>query len=207
MKQLWAPWRLEYIRGKDEEKGCIFCIPECLDEDAKRLIIHRGRFAFVIMNRFPYSNGHLMVAPYRHCGNIDDLEDDEILEIHRLLVLSRQALVGSCQPHGFNIGLNLGHSAGAGIADHVHYHIVPRWHGDTNFMSLFADVRVIPEHLEATFRRIKTEFERSTGQNPLFHLAFSRVAPFSNAGLCLCPRFRNRRAVGGFKIYRKRENP
>lgn len=160
MKQLWAPWRLEYVASEKEKEGCVFCIPDSRAEDDNRFIVYRGRTAFVIMNRFPYTNGHLMVTPYRHCGSIDDLEEDEVLEIHRLLVLARQALTSTSRPDGFNIGVNLGRSAGAGIPNHVHYHMVPRWSGDTNFMTLFGEVRVIPEHLEATFQRLKTEFER-----------------------------------------------
>ncbi|NIQ97866.1 MAG: HIT domain-containing protein [Desulfuromonadales bacterium] len=163
MKQLWAPWRLEYVAGDNGDNGCIFCVPESRDEDDDRLILHRGPAAFVILNRYPYSNGHLMVTPYRHCGSIDDLGEEEVIDIHRLLVLSRKALAAACHPDGFNIGLNLGQSAGAGVPDHVHYHVVPRWNGDTNFMTLFGEVRVIPEHLEATFRRLKTEFERLLG--------------------------------------------
>lgn len=163
MKQLWAPWRLEYVASDNDETdetGCIFCIPESSEEDGERLVLHRGRTAFVLMNRFPYTNGHLMVSPYRHCGALDDLDKNEIVEIHRLLVLARQALAATSEPDGFNIGVNLGRSAGAGIPDHVHYHIVPRWEGDTNFMTIFSEVRVIPEHIEATFRRLRTEFER-----------------------------------------------
>lgn len=160
MKQLWAPWRLEYVASEKDKEGCVFCIPESTEEDDDRFIVYRGRRAFVIMNRFPYTNGHLMVTPYRHCGSIDDLDEEEALEIHRLLVLARQALTGTSRPDGFNIGVNLGRSAGAGMPNHVHYHMVPRWSGDTNFMTLFGEVRVIPEHLEATFQRLKTEFAR-----------------------------------------------
>lgn len=160
MEQLWAPWRIEYVAGDNEEKGCIFCLSETSDEDDERLVVHRGRKAFVILNRYPYTNGHLMVTPFRHCSSIDDFSEDEALEIHRLLVLSRRALEAAFRPDGFNIGLNLGRSAGAGVPGHVHYHVVPRWTGDTNFMTLFGEVRVIPEHIEATFRRLKSEFER-----------------------------------------------
>jgi ATP adenylyltransferase len=160
MKQLWAPWRMTYIRGEDEkpDPGCIFCVRDRQGDDRRRLILHRGEHAFVLMNKYPYSNGHLMVAPYRHTADPGELDEAEALEMHRLLVLSRDVL-GQCMgPHGFNIGMNLGQVAGAGITDHLHLHIVPRWSGDTNFMPVFADVRVIPQHLEATWELLAAAF-------------------------------------------------
>jgi len=162
MKQLWAPWRMAYIQpdSKPQEKGCVFCIGDRVEENRDRLILLRGTRVFVLMNKFPYTNGHLMVAPYRHTADIGELSDSEALEMHRLTVLCREVLKECLNPHGFNIGMNLGQVAGAGIADHLHLHIVPRWSGDTNFMPVFADVRVIPEHLETTYDRLAAAFEK-----------------------------------------------
>ena len=162
MKQLWAPWRMAYISGKDDEnaEGCVFCVRDIRGEDRQRLILHRGEHAFVIMNKYPYSNGHLMVAPYRHLAELNGLSDAEALEMHHLLVHCRNVLQEECLPHGFNIGMNLGQVAGAGVADHLHLHIVPRWSGDTNFMPVFADVRVIPQHLDATYEYLAQAFGR-----------------------------------------------
>ncbi|ORJ63429.1 HIT family protein [Geothermobacter hydrogeniphilus] len=153
MKQLWAPWRMSYINGddKDATAGCIFCVRDSADEDGDRLILHRGEHAFIIMNKYPYSNGHLLVAPYRHTADLSELSDAEALEMHRLTVLARDALRSWGNPDGFNIGMNWGRVAGAGIEDHLHLHIVPRWNGDTNFMPVFSDVRVIPQHLQETY--------------------------------------------------------
>ncbi|BCR04800.1 HIT family hydrolase [Desulfuromonas versatilis] len=159
MKHLWAPWRMEYIQGDGSpEAGCIFCVRDLAGEDEKRLILARGEHAFVIMNKFPYTNGHLMVAPYRHTAELGELSEAEILEMHRMLAFSQRALTQCMAPQGFNIGLNLGRTAGAGIEDHLHMHLVPRWNGDTNFMPVFADVRVIPQHLEATYRHLSRCF-------------------------------------------------
>ncbi|MDH7601254.1 MAG: HIT domain-containing protein [Armatimonadota bacterium] len=157
MKQLWAPWRLEYIVSEKEE-GCIFCRFPAENDDERRLILYRGRLAFVIMNAYPYSNGHLLIAPYRHIPSITELSDEESLEIMQLTKKSCTVLSEVCRPDGFNIGINIGTAAGAGIADHVHLHIVPRWNGDTNFMPVFADVKVIPEALQATYAKLKPRF-------------------------------------------------
>lgn len=158
MKQLWAPWRMDYIQGEAPPEGCIFCLGDKAAEDAARLVLFRGTTACVLMNRFPYSNGHLLIAPYRHTADIADLEDDEVLEMHALLRLSRQILADKVAAQGFNIGMNLGQIAGAGITEHLHLHIVPRWSGDTNFMPVFAEVRVIPQHLEATYQLLRSAF-------------------------------------------------
>jgi ATP adenylyltransferase len=153
MERLWAPWRLEYIEQADAEQGCIFCRAlEGDDEDG--FVVHRGRKAFVLLNRFPYASGHLMVAPFRHVGEFSELEDDEALDVHRLASQGMGALAQLYGPQGFNLGWNLGRIAGAGIVDHVHMHVVPRWAGDTNFMPVLADVKVLPEHLAETRRRL-----------------------------------------------------
>ena len=148
-KQLWAPWRLEYIRHADEIEGCVFCLAAGSPDDTG-LVVHRGDSAFVLLNRFPYSSGHVMVAPYRHVGDFGALDDGESLEAHRLAAAAMAALGTVFSPEGYNVGWNLGRVAGAGIVDHVHLHVVPRWSGDTNFMPVLADVKVLPEHLATT---------------------------------------------------------
>lgn len=163
MERLWAPWRMDYIAGPDTKKGgCIFCLREKKEEDRQRLVLFRGEYSFVIMNRYPYSNGHLMVAPYRHVADVADLSAEEAAETHALMVRSKRALSEVFHPEGFNIGMNLGKAAGAGVDDHLHLHIVPRWIGDVNFMSTLAEVRVIPEHLQATYERILPLFAHET---------------------------------------------
>ncbi len=148
-RPLWAPWRLEYVGSADEQDGCIFCRAlEGADEDG--LVVHRGERAFVLLNRFPYASGHLMVAPKRHTGDFGALEADEVVEIHRLASQGMGALAQVYEPQGYNLGWNLGRIAGAGIMDHIHLHLVPRWAGDTNFMPVLADVKVLPEHLMET---------------------------------------------------------
>ena len=159
MEQLWAPWRLEYISSADERAACIFCLAhEGDDED--RLVVHRGERAFVLLNRFPYASGHLMVASYRHVGEFGELDDDEALEIHRLAEGGIAALSQVYGPQGYNLGWNLGRVAGAGVVDHVHLHVVPRWAGDTNFMPVLADVKVMPEHLAETRRKLAQQWPR-----------------------------------------------
>ena len=147
--RLWAPWRVEYIEQADERPGCVFCSPE------EGLVVHRGETALVLLNRFPYTSGHLLVAPVRHAGTFGELTDAEALQIHRLAVGSIAALAAAYAPHGQNLGWNLGRAAGAGIVDHVHLHVVPRWNGDTNFMPVLADTRVLPEALAETARRLR----------------------------------------------------
>lgn len=152
-EQLWAPWRLEYIQSADEQPDCVFCGAAGRD-DEEGLVVHRGTNAFVLVNRFPYASGHLMVAPNRHVGDIGELTDEEALEIHRLASAAIAALAQTMSPQGYNLGWNLGRIAGAGVVDHVHEHVVPRWAGDTNFMPVLADVKVMPEHLAVTRRKL-----------------------------------------------------
>ena len=148
-RQLWAPWRLEYVGSADEQDGCIFCRAlESSDEEG--LVVRRGERAFVLLNKFPYASGHLLVAPVRHTGEFGELDADEAVEIHRLASQGMGALAQVYEPQGYNLGWNLGRIAGAGITDHVHMHLVPRWAGDTNFMPVLADVKVLPEHLDET---------------------------------------------------------
>jgi ATP adenylyltransferase len=152
-RQLWAPWRLEYVAGADEEKGCVFCRAAAEDDEAG-LVVRRGEHAFVLLNRYPYASGHLMVAPYRHEPEFGELSSEEALEVHRLASTGIGALADAMRPQGFNLGWNLGRIAGAGVVDHVHLHVVPRWAGDTNFMPVFGDVKVIPEALQETRRKL-----------------------------------------------------
>ena len=154
MDIIWAPWRMEYIAGK-QPRGCIFCqkTEQYLDEE--NLILHRGELAFIMLNAFPYNNGHLMVAPYSHVGDLSDLTDDEMLALMKLVKLAKETLARAFAPQGFNIGINLGRVAGAGIEDHMHIHIVPRWNGDTNFMPVIADIKVMPQSLQRTYTQLK----------------------------------------------------
>ena len=157
--QLWAPWRLEYVRRADEEAECIFCLARDGD-DEERLVVHRSGAALVLLNKFPYAAGHLMVAPLRHVGDLAALSSDEALEIHAVGTRGLDALARTFAPEGYNVGWNLGRVAGAGVVDHVHMHVVPRWAGDTNFMPVLADVKVLPEHLAETRRKLAGAWPR-----------------------------------------------
>ena len=160
MERLWAPWRMQYITGQPEN-GCVFCVKPRDDNDVENLILHRGKCAFIILNAFPYNNGHLLIAPYRHVADLSALTEEEQLEILKLTTLGCELLKAAVRPHGFNVGINLGQAAGAGIADHLHVHVVPRWNGDTNFMPVLADVKVLPEALASTYSALKAELDRS----------------------------------------------
>jgi ATP adenylyltransferase len=154
VKTLWAPWRMEYILD-EKEKECIFCA--ALTE--RNLTLYTGALSMVMMNKYPYINGHLLVAPKRHVATLDELTMEEMGDLLKTVRESMGVLKRVMRPDGFNVGLNLGIVAGAGVEQHLHFHIVPRWHGDTNAMTVFAEVRVIPEHLEATRRNLKPHFE------------------------------------------------
>lgn len=153
IQPIWAPWRIDYILSK-KGPGCIFCDKPKEDRDRDNLILYRGNLCFVIMNLYPYNNGHLMVVPYRHVFSIVELNDEELLEIMKTVNLSVTALKEAFHPEGFNIGLNIGKVAGAGIEEHLHLHIIPRWVGDTHFMALLGEVRVIPEHVKSSYDRL-----------------------------------------------------
>ena len=154
MKDLWAPWRIEYIRS-EKTGACFICDALAASDDRSNLIVSRGQTCCVIINRFPYNGGHLMVAPFRHVAALRDLTDDERLEVMRLTEASMQALENIMQPAGFNVGFNFGQAAGAGLEDHVHQHVVPRWVGDTNFMPVLADVKVVPQALEDLWGQLR----------------------------------------------------
>ena len=161
-QRLWAPWRLEYIKGPKPDE-CIFCAKPAEGDDAATRIAHRGERCFVMLNTYPYNNGHVMVAPYRHLSSLEDLDDDEAEELTALTRRSLTVLRGVYGPEGFNVGINEGKIAGAGVEGHVHQHVVPRWAGDTSFMPVIGDVRVLPESLDDSWRQIAEAFAPATG--------------------------------------------
>ncbi|HEY5649611.1 MAG TPA: HIT domain-containing protein [Nitrospiria bacterium] len=169
MDRIWAPWRMPYLKNPKKEKGCIFCLKPRRKNDAENLILYRGKRAFVLMNLYPYSNGHLMVSPYRHVGDLEKLDPPTLREIMTTVQKAMSALRRSFKPNAFNVGVNQGREAGAGIADHIHFHIVPRWNGDTNFMPVLGATRVIPEDLETTYERLRPLFK--TGKKRLKKMA------------------------------------
>ncbi len=158
MKQMWAPWRIDYILDEDREDGCIFCKKAASDKDEENLIVHRADDGYIMMNKYPYNNGHLLVIPYKHVPDICELSADENSSLTQGVCRSIEVLRSVMKAEGFNIGINLGAVAGSGMDDHVHYHVVPRWNGDTNIMPVLADVKVIPEHLRSTYRKLKERF-------------------------------------------------
>ena len=161
MKQLWAPWRMKYILNEiDKNNSCIFCDFPKANNDEKYLIPYRSEKCFVILNKFPYNNGHVMVVPYQHTGNYLELAENVLLDMQKTIQKTIRVLNAVMHPHGLNIGMNLGRTAGAGIDDHLHYHIVPRWDGDTNFMPVVSDTKVVSESLEDTFKKLQAEFQK-----------------------------------------------
>ncbi len=159
MERLWSPWRLEYVTSTADARGCVFC--DALgDESAGSLVIHRGETCFVILNLYPYNSGHLMVVPNRHISTLASALPGERHEMMDLTRVAEQVLTEAYRPQGLNVGMNLGRSAGAGIVDHIHIHVLPRWHGDTNFMSVVGEVRVLPEDLTQTVLRLRPVFAR-----------------------------------------------
>jgi ATP adenylyltransferase len=159
MERLWAPWRMTYVEVK-QPPGCVFCVRPQSGRDREELILHRGHTCFVIMNLFPYNNGHLMIVPFRHTADLLELDDGEASEFWSLTRLSLRVLRECYGPEGCNLGMNLGRAAGAGIADHLHLHVVPRWNGDCNFMPVVAEVKVLPEALMQSYDRLRAGFER-----------------------------------------------
>jgi len=157
VRQLWAPWRLEYIQGPKPE-GCFLCAAVAGSDDDAALVVYRGLRSFVVLNRFPYNAGHVMVVPNAHRARIVELEDADALEVLRLVDRTIEVMDRVFRAEGYNVGVNLGRAAGAGVEDHVHIHVVPRWAGDTNFMPVLGDVKVIPEHLRTTRARLAEGF-------------------------------------------------
>ena len=159
MNHLWSPWRMEYIENDKEENGCVFCNAQAKEDSAENLIAFRGEHSYVILNRFPYTSGHLMVIPFEHKSNLEELDSATRAEMMELTSRCTTILKDIYRPQGFNVGVNIGEAAGAGVLGHVHIHIVPRWMGDTNFMSSIGETRVLPESLEDTYTRVRTAFE------------------------------------------------
>ena len=159
MDFVWSPWRYDYMASTAKTPtSCVFCIGEDSSRDAERLIVHRGTYNFVILNLFPYTSGHFMVAPYAHTASFDDARPQQVAEMMELAQRGIRALKMLYRPEGFNLGMNLGHCAGAGIREHFHLHVVPRWIGDANFMSVIGETRVLPEQLDVTHRRLSEVF-------------------------------------------------
>lgn len=154
MENMWSPWRMKYITDNEKPGDCIFCSYPIMKDGIENLIVHRGASAYVILNRYPYTSGHVMVVPFQHAASIEELTPTIRGEIMEMVNETIGVLRKVYQPEGFNIGINMGSAAGAGIAEHAHVHIVPRWAGDTNFMSITGETRVIPEDMQVTFTRI-----------------------------------------------------
>jgi ATP adenylyltransferase len=156
MENLWAPWRMDFIAPKTPPPpGCIFCTQPAAERDEEYHILYRDRLCFIMLNKYPYNNGHLMIAPFQHVGSISQLDTATLAELMAQVQLALKALRLAMKPDGFNMGINEGKVAGAGFADHVHYHIVPRWNGDTNFMPVVADIKVMPAHLDVVYQQLK----------------------------------------------------
>jgi len=164
MNHLWSPWRMEYIENNTKEDGCIFCIAQAKEESAENLIAHRGERAYVILNRYPYTSGHLMVVPFEHKATLEELDPLTRAEMMELTTLCMTVLRNVYNPQAFNMGANIGEAAGAGVKEHVHIHIVPRWQGDTNFISTLGETRVLPELLEDTYERVKKGFQEVSAE-------------------------------------------
>lgn len=180
MENLWAPWRMQYLQSDNKstaqntetgEKICIFCVQkpkadidfQLSEEDKSRLIVYKAKELYIMLNRYPYASGHIMIMPYRHIADITNLSDSESLELMHLAKASCKVLREECKAQGINMGANLGSAAGAGIADHLHFHVVPRWQGDSQFLAVLGDVRLIPEFLETTQARFALAFKNLLG--------------------------------------------
>jgi ATP adenylyltransferase len=158
VQQMWTPWRMSYIR-REHRPGCIFCEMLEAEDDRGQLVLHRSELAFLVLNKYPYNNGHLMAVPYRHVDTVEALTPEEATDTMSLVSLGIRALRQTSQPEGFNIGINMGKIAGAGVVDHIHIHVVPRWGGDTNFMPVLGDVRLIPQDLYETYDELKAALD------------------------------------------------
>lgn len=164
MDKLWSPWRSKYIEtfkdNKNETGDCLFCKIPQENKDKENYLVHRGNTGYIVMNLYPYNSGHLMIVPYKHCSSLKELDNETNLECMKLINLGCEILNDSLSPHGFNIGANIGRCSGAGIEHHIHFHIVPRWNGDTNFMPVLNEVKVISEFMDETFGKLKHSLSR-----------------------------------------------
>jgi len=165
MNHIWSPWRMEYIENNNKEDGCVFCIEQAKQDSAENLIAYRGKLSYVILNRYPYTSGHLMVNPFEHVSDLEELDSATRAEMMELTSRCTTVLKQIYNAQGFNVGVNIGEAAGAGVLGHVHIHIVPRWKGDTNFMSSVGQTRVLPEMLEDTYKRVKEAFVATKGDS------------------------------------------
>ncbi|NPA32090.1 MAG: HIT domain-containing protein [Aquificae bacterium] len=168
MKILWAPWRKAYVENVDKIEGCFLChaLSQPPEKWKEVLLVYKGKKAFIVLNKYPYNTGHLMIVPTKHTGDYEDIDDQTALEMHKLLKLSLRALKEEYRAHGFNVGYNIGRAAGAGLEDHLHLHVVPRWFGDTNFMPVLAETKVISEALSETYERVRRALLRLLGDEP-----------------------------------------
>jgi ATP adenylyltransferase len=158
MDYLWTPWRYQYVTQTGNPTGCVFCAAAQSRDDAQTLVVHRGAYNLVILNRYPYTSGHVMVVPYQHVATLEEVADEALVELIHLARRCEKHLRAVYRPDGLNLGINVGKSAGAGIADHLHLHALPRWTGDTNFMTVVGETRVMPEALEVTWERLRAAF-------------------------------------------------
>lgn len=164
MQRLWAPWRMEYIEQVDDDEGCFLCAAAESEDEREKLVLWRNDLCFSLLNRYPYNNGHLLISPYQHTGEMEELGTEQMAAQMEMLQKCRRILKEVMAPDGFNVGLNLGRSAGAGLVDHLHWHIVPRWGGDTNFMSVTGQTKVIPQSLEELWEQLRAAETGSPGQ-------------------------------------------
>lgn len=155
MQRLWAPWRMQYLKQANKTEGCFLCEKAASDQDSTNYVVYRGEYAYILLNAYPYSNGHLLVAPYQHAATLQELDDACLFECMKLIQKGTDLLTRAMHPEGFNIGFNIGKAAGAGVADHIHAHIVPRWVGDTNYLTVVGETRTIPEMLDETYCRLR----------------------------------------------------
>src|SRR3954451_8843359 len=160
MDRLWSPWRYRYVSKAEPSDGCIFCLESQSDQDEENLIVSRGKLNFALLNLYPYTSGHLMVAPYQHVATLEDAPEETALEMMALTRTAQHHLRQIYKPAGYNLGMNIGESAGAGVAGHIHMHVLPRWTGDANFMTTVAETRVIPEDLSTAWRKLRDAFPR-----------------------------------------------
>ncbi len=163
MDHLYSPWRMSYIEGREAQEGCFFCASLKQQDGPENLVLYRGAKAFAILNRYPYNNGHMMIVPYEHVPTLDPLPEETLAELMRMVRTAMQVLRRAYGAQNFNVGMNIGEAAGAGVADHVHIHVLPRWPGDTNFMATTANTRVLPEAIPQTYARLRQGWEELTG--------------------------------------------